>query len=152
MVLVWSSSPHDRLIIWRDFRDNISTLPKDQAILNTAKYWSTAPIASQYLSMDLIRDWPDPWTLIHDNYYDDISITLGMVYTLALANDQFDDFEIQMLVNNSTGEVFHTAWFENGRYIVNYEYGEVVTLDEIHRDLTARYKYSYADLKIDNYK
>jgi len=148
---MWADGPENRLLSWREFREHISKLSKEEAILETARLWSRAPISNQYLAADLIKDWPDPWQLIHYNHYDDISITLGMVYTLVLSDDRFDDFEIKVLKDPS-GEVFHTAWFENGKYIVNYEYNEVSTLKDLSPDLTVKYKYSYEDLQISTYK
>lgn len=148
---MWADGPEKRLLSWREFREHISKLSKEEAILETARLWSQAPISNQYLAADLIKDWPDPWQLIHYNHYDDISITLGMVYTLVLSEDRFDDFEIKVL-KDSSGNVFHTAWFENGKYIVNYEYNEVSTLKDLSPDLTVKYKYSYEDLQISTYK
>jgi len=149
---MWALTPEERLISWREFRNDISKLSKEEAIQDTATLWSTCPISTQYLAQDLIDDWPDPWSLMHDNCYDDIAITLGMVYTLALADDIFNDVEIHMLTNRGTGEEFHTAWFENGKYIINYEYGAVVSSNKLQRNLVTKYKYSYTDLLIDNYK
>ena len=148
---MWAERPNNRIIIWREFRERISKLQKEQALEETARFWGTCPISTQYLAADLPEDWPDPWMLLHDNYYDDIAITLGMVYTLTLASDQFDDAEIRILCHSS-GAVFHTAWFENGKYIINYEYGTVVSLNDLQSDLFTKYKYSYKDLNIENYK
>lgn len=148
---MWTDCPEKRLLSWREFRENISKLSKEEAILETARLWSQAPLSNQYLAADLIRDWPDPWQLIHYNHYDDISVTLGMIYTLTLADDRFDDVEFIVLADPS-GNLLHTAWFENGKYIVNYEYNEVIAWHDLYDDLTIKYKYSYKDLQISNYK
>ena len=149
---MWTDSPEKRLLSWRDLRDHISSLGKEEAIIETARIWSKAPISNQYLAADLIQDWPDPWQLIHYNYYDDISITLGMVYTLVLSDDRFDDFEIVVLKNKETGDIYHTAWFENGRYIVNFDYNTVSSKADLSSDLKVKYKYSYEDLRVSEYK
>lgn len=148
---MWANGPEKRLLSWREFRERISKLSKEEAILETARLWSQAPISNQYLAADLIRDWPDPWNLIHYNQYDDISVTLGMVYTLTLADDRFNDVELVVL-KDSSGNMLHTAWFEDGKYIVNYRYNEVSTLNDLYNDLTIKYKYSYEDLQISKYK
>ena len=148
---MWADGPENRLLFWREFREHISKLSKEEAILETARLWSRAPISNQYLAADLIKDWPDPWQLIHYNHYDDISITLGMVYTLALADERFDDVEF-IVLKDPSGNMLHTAWFEDGKYIVNYEYNEVSTLNDLYNDLTVKYKYSYEDLQISTYK
>lgn len=148
---MWADGPEKRLLSWREFRESISKLSKEEAILETARLWSKAPISNQYLAADLICDWPDPWQLIHYNQYDDISITLGMVYTLTLADERFDDVEF-IVLKDPGGSMLHTAWFGDGKYIVNYEYNEVTTVNDLYNDLTIKYKYSYTDLQISNYK
>ena len=148
---MWTDGPEERLLSWREFREYISKLSKEEAILETAQLWSQAPISNQYLAADLNKDWPDPWQLIHYNHYDDISVTLGMVYTLTLADERFNDVEF-IVLSDPGGAMLHTAWFENGKYIVNYEYNEVSTENDLYNDLTTKYKYSYEDLQISNYK
>ena len=149
---MWTDGPEERLLSWRKFRKHISKLSKEKAILETARLWSQAPISNQYLAADLIKDWPDPWELIHYNHYDDISITLGMVYTLTLSDERFNDVIIKVLRDINNGNIFHTAWFENGKYIVNFEYNNLSTMSHLSNDLTVKYKYSYEDLQINKYK
>lgn len=151
---MWTDGPEKRLLSWREFREQLSKLSKEEAILETVRLWSKAPISNQYLAADLAKDWPDPWQLIHYNHYDDISITLGMVYTLILsdATNRFNNVDIKVLKHKSTGEVLHTAWLEDGKYILNYYYNEISSVDELSEDLIVRYKYSYDDLKLDQYK
>ena len=148
---MWTNGPEKRLLSWREFREHISKLSKEEAILETARLWSQAPISNQYLAADLIDDWPDPWQLIHYNHYDDISITLGMVYTLVLTDDRFDNIEI-IVLHDPGGNPLHTAWIDNGKYIVNYEYNEVTSVDDLYDDLKIKHNYSYDDLQIKNYK
>jgi len=71
--------------------------------------------------------------------------------TLVFARTDCDDFIIKMLVDE-TGEEFHTAWFENGKYIINYEYGDVVSEKDLPNNLRTKYEYNYTDLKINKYK
>ena len=149
---MWTLSPEHRLIAWREFREHLCDLSKTDALHETAALWSLAPISSQWLAADLIQDWPAPWELIHYNHYDDISITLGMIYTLTLADDRFNDvvFKVLQDINNNTN--YHTAWFDKGDYILNYEYHEVINRKDLPPDLSVKYKYSYEDLQINNYK
>jgi hypothetical protein len=149
---MWSLGPEERLVEWRAFREHLCSLTKKDAIHETALLWSKAPISNQCLAADLITDWPDPWELIHYNHYDDISITLGMVYTLTLSTDRFNDVIIKVLtdINNNTN--YHTAWLDDSKYILNYEYNVVAILSDLSTDLRVKYKYSYEDLAIAKYK
>jgi hypothetical protein len=149
---MWTLGPEERIIYWREFREHISTLSKEQAIQETAVLWSTAPISNQYLASDYNRDWPDPWDLLHYNHYDDMSITLGMVYTLALTADKFSDVIIKVMTTINNNTVYHTAWFDDGKYIMNYEYGKIVSSDALSYGTRTKYAYSYTELQIDKYK
>lgn len=149
---MWTLCPEDRLIEWRKFREHLCDLTKEEAIHETALLWSKAPISNQWLAADLIKDWPNPWELLHYNYYDDISITLGMVYTLVLSDDRFNAVFIKILTDINKNTNYHTAWFDDGKYILNYEYNEVINRKDLSPGTTVKYKYSYEDLQIDNYK
>jgi len=149
---MWALGPEDRLIEWREFREHLCSLSKEEAVQETAIFWSQAPISNQWLAADLLADWPDPWELTHYNHYDDISITLGMVYTLTLSSDRFNDVFITVLRDINNTNVYHTAWFDDGEYILNLEYNEVVNRNDLSTDLRVKYKYSYEDLQINKYK
>ncbi len=49
---MWTNGPEERLLSWREFRKHISKLSKEEAILETSRLWSQAPISNQYLAAD----------------------------------------------------------------------------------------------------
>lgn len=84
----------ERLAAWKKFRNSLET--SSSPLEDVAILWSKAPFISNKLSLDP-TNWPDPWQLIIDGQFDNLSIVLGMLFTLQLT-DRFkgNQFEIHM--------------------------------------------------------
>lgn len=145
---MWNEKPNERLNIWRDFRNNLDNLVFEEAIAKTTTLWSYAPFINTFLPADLINDWPDPWQLVYDNQYDNLAIALGMFYTLVLSHHKAK-YEIVILREPGTSEIFNTVYINDGEYILNYEFNEVLTKQDINNEVVA-HRYSTTDLKLDN--
>jgi hypothetical protein len=73
---------NERLTEWRRIRNQIEQdVDPFQTVLSV---WSRAPLVNSYIDSDRPDEWPDPWHLILDNRYDDLALTLGIMYTLKL--------------------------------------------------------------------
>lgn len=96
---------NERLTEWRKIRDNLSNSLNPYA--QVLEIWKKAPLVNQYLDPFNSGSWPDPWHLILDDRYDDLAISLGIVYTLALS-DRFmrERFEIHMSISEDDRESF----------------------------------------------
>ncbi len=125
----------DRLRSWRDFRSTIESLPIDQALDQTAEFWSRAPFVPYCLDPADEETWPDPWTLIYENVYCDLAKCLGIVYTLCLTthNDELE-VEIRVYKDPVTGYEYNLAWFNQGKYILNMIDGEVVNIKQFDKN------------------
>ena len=89
---IFELRPEDRISAWRQFRQNIQHLDRDDMLQEVAKLWAKAPIVNYYLEPDHTDQWPDPWMLITENMYCDIAISLGAFYTLFLnLNDALNE-------------------------------------------------------------
>ena len=73
---------NERLAEWKSFRDRLET--SETPFQDVADLWSKAPFVSKYLNPNDPSSWPDPWKLILDGTFDDLAISLGMLYTIAL--------------------------------------------------------------------
>lgn len=72
----------ERLTEWRRLRNQLETDDSPfQTVLST---WSRAPLVNSYIDPDQPHQWPDPWHLILDDRYDNLALTLGIMYTLKL--------------------------------------------------------------------
>jgi len=86
----------ERLTAWKSFRDKLEEC--DRPLDLCAEFWARAPFVNQYLDPYDPASWPDPWRLVLDSKFDDLAISLGMLYTLRLT-DRFmkSRFEIYMI-------------------------------------------------------
>lgn len=148
---MWNSRPEERLREWRHFRNKINKLSLEQAITETSHLWSYAPYVTHYLSPDLVDEWPDPWTLVYENYYCDLAKALGMLYTLYLSThytQQNLNMELRIYKNTDDNDIVNTVWVSQGKYILNLIYDTVVNKNSINQSYILKHKYTIQDLRL----
>ena len=151
---MWNLKPTERLHEWKEFRKKISTLDLDVAVFETCHLWSYAPYVTHYLDPDLMNEWPDPWTLVDENYYCDLAKTLGMLYTLYLCehyNSGITDLEIKIYKNNGNQDIINTVWVNGGKYILNFKFDTVVNNNLLDENLILTHCYNARDLQLNLY-
>lgn len=117
---------NDRLIKWRQFRDNIET--SLTPLEDVAHLWSRAPFVNTYLNPHTPDEWPDPWHLVLNSKLDELAIVLGMLYTLKLTQRFMDSVcEIHMSMLSKDSE--HRYFLVIDDKVLNYEYGEILSAD-----------------------
>ncbi len=134
----------DRVVLWRNFREELKQVDESTALKQTAELWSKAPFMSHYLTPDQPEEWPDPWELLTDNLYCNIAIALGMCYTLGLAGFAPDQLFLKIHVQDNLNLVF----YKNN--ILNYESGIPINTSQLLKT-NFQYVYNYIDLRIGNY-
>jgi len=148
---MWTLRPEERLHEWRVFRNRLTGLELEDALTKTVHLWSFAPYVTHYLAADLIDEWPDPWTLVHENYYCDLAKALGMLYTLYLSShwtQTINHLEIQICKSGRTGDTHNTVWVNRGKYILNFSFNEIVNKQLVDQELVVKHRYSIQDLKL----
>lgn len=117
---------------WKKFRSKINNL--SEPLEETIKFWSKAPLVNKHLDPFRPEIWPDPWQIIKDGKYSDLTIAVMMGHTLKLT-EQFTESQIQIKtyldINNKT--VYNTCSVDNK--ILNYRYGEVIEESEIPENI-----------------
>jgi len=149
---MWNLRSEERLREWRNFRKNISAVDLETALKQTAHLWSYAPYVTHYLAPDLVDEWPEPWTLVHENYYCDIAKALGMLYTMYLSdhwNRTIDNLEIRIYKDTVNHDVLNTVWVNQGKYILNLNFDSLVNKHLVDDNYQLKYKYNINDLKLD---
>ena len=148
----WNLRVNDRLAQWKDFRRSLDQLPIEQAIEQVNQFWSRAPGVGYYLAPDDISNWPDPWTLIYENYYCDVAKVLGIVYTIALTSHKNNlDVEIRVYKDPATRHEYNLAWISQGKYIVNLINNEVVNKEQFDKKFILIKQYKAEDLDLVKY-
>ena len=142
----------ERMVRWKKFREKINSLSLAQACEATIDLWHSCPFCPYYLNYDNCASWPDPWQLLEENYYCDLAKCLGIVYTLYLTNHNKDaTFEIRVYNDPKTNYNYHIAYLCDGKYVLNLIEGEVVNKEHIYQKLKLKYRYTAADLKLEQY-
>lgn len=148
---MWNLKSSDRLHEWKQFREDISELPLEEALEKTNHLWAYAPFVNYYLSQDRNPDWPDPWTLLHENYYCDIAKSLGIMYTLYLSKhyaNTIKSLEIRIFQDSVNREPYNTVWVNGGEYILNLTYDTVVNTTQLSDTLVQKYYHSINELNL----
>lgn len=151
---MWNLNPSDRLHEWKEFRDRISNTDLEKAVAETNHLWCYAPYVAHYLDPSQKSEWPDPWSLLHENYYCDLAKSLGMLYTLYLCrhyNNGIDNLELKIYKNPTNRDVYNTVWVNEGKYILNLEFDAVVNKTLVDENLIQTHNYSIEDLQLNLY-
>lgn len=151
---MWNLKPEERLHEWKSFRKSIGQLELEPALESIAHLWSYAPYVTHYLSPDLLEEWPDPWTLVHENYYCDLAKALGMLYTVYLCDhykNSINQLEIRVYKNTDNQDISNLVWINRGKYVLNLMFDTVVNKNLVDEKYQLKYKYDVNDLKLDLY-
>ena len=149
---MWKLDASERIARWRDFRNSIENLPLDEALYQTMQFWNSAPFTPYYLDPLSLENWPDPWTLIYENYYCDVAKVLGIVYTIVLTEHKKNlDIEIRVYKDPNTRHEYNLAWINQGKYIVNLIDNEIVNNTQFDKNLKLVKSYTATELQIEKY-
>lgn len=148
----WNLRASDRLAQWKDIRHQLCDLPLGPAVEELNRLWSTAPYVGYYLDPSKPSEWPDPWTLLAENYYCDVAKSLGILYTIYFTSHKSTPMEIRVLYDYDEKTRYNTVWIDNGKYILNYWPYEIVNTKLIEeKSLQVLYKYSSTELQLEKY-
>lgn len=138
----------ERLSRWREFRKSLDTLSFTEALQQTVDFWQGCPYAPYYLDLDKPETWPNPWTLIEENYYCDIAKALGMLYTIRFTSHS-PDVELRVYFDPETRYSYNLVWIDDGKYVINLIEGSVVN-KQLTDNLKLKVKYK-EELHLDSY-
>lgn len=148
----WNLRVADRLSSWKDFRQCIDSKSLAQALNDCNSLWSTAPFVNYYLAADNPTNWPDPWTLLAENYYCDVAKALGIIYTINFTRHKSVPIELRVYYNLEDKTRYNLACFDNGKYILNYWPHEIVNTELLQdKPLQLMYQYTSKHIGLDRY-
>ncbi len=148
----WNLRANDRLAQWKDFRHALSDLPIESAIEELNNLWSTAPYVTYYLDPSDSKTWPDPWTLLAENYYCNVAKSLGILYTIYFTGHRNMALDLRVYYDYKDKTKHCVAWLDNGKYILNYWPYKIVNTKQIEeKQLHLLYQYSSTDLQLEKY-
>ena len=144
--------PSDRLDRWKSFRFSLNEFSIGKAIELTNELWAACPFTPFYLDSESPDSWPDPWTLLEENYYCDLAKVLGIIYTLHLCDHGKNlQPELRIYTNTKTRHTYHIAYLCDGKYVLNLIEGEILNKEHINQEFKLKHRYTAADLKLEQY-
>lgn len=148
----WELRVNQRLTGWKLFRQKIGELDLEEALQTVNNTWDRVPYVTFYLADDDPASWPDPWTLIAENYYCDLAKALGMLYTLYFSEHADTDMQLEIYYDHRTKERYYLLSVQSGKYILNCWPQQIVNTEQIaNKKLKLVYQYSKSDLNLEKY-
>ena len=146
---MFSGRSEQKILAWRDFRSELITWPDD--IERVASTWAKAPLSGNYLIYDDPKKWPDAWTLMGDGVFCNISIALGMFYTLYYSSyDKKDTMKLEHYHLPDQHQTLNLVSLEDGKYMLNYHLGRSVNITRTENLICPKYTLTAQDLPIKN--
>ena len=132
---------------WKSLRKEITGINKNERISKTISFWKYAPLVNFVLNYNEYMRWPTPWDIIHDNFYDSISIAYLMSQTLLMSGDDESEHEFRYVkINDETDYLMILVI--NQKYVLNYSYDSVIDISDInYRNCLIKLKYENKKLK-----
>ena len=117
-----------RLNAWKNFRKKLET--SDTPLEDTIEFWSKAPLVSKHLDLYRSETWPDPWSIISQGKYNELTVSLMIGHTLKLTK-RFNQspIEIKSYLDTDKKVVYNLCCI--GNKILNYPYREVTEEQEL---------------------
>lgn len=135
-------SKSQRVAEWKILRSEIASQPLiDTKIDLCLSFWRQASFENRILDWDHSDTWPNPWELIYNNRYCTSSHSLGIAYTLLLADPQtFADFQLR-LINDRDNSIEKIVCDTQG-YLLNHGFVDRVSKHSLKAIYTqARWKW-----------
>jgi|FreactcultureFD7_1027221.scaffolds.fasta_scaffold16157_2 hypothetical protein len=133
---------------WKELRKNLTDDLSDiQHLELVTQFWSNAPISVRTLDWDDPGSWPDPWTFIHNNRFDESAVSVGMFYTLLLSRDsRWLGNRLQLiLVSDQTRAIQRIILSVDNRWLLNLEYQKVINNQTVAKTYNIQQIYDYQD-------
>jgi len=132
---------------WKDLRRLLTSNLSDYEHLSLViNFWSFAPLSPRCLDWDCPEDWMDPWNLVYSNNFDESSISLGMMYTLLLSDDQrwtHDRCRLQ-LIKDDVNSIQKIILFVDENKLLNYEYKKIIDINSLQTTFFVQQEYIYS--------
>jgi|TARA_R110000751_G_scaffold200320_1_gene305177 hypothetical protein len=106
-----------RLAEWYELRTSIQESDLEEICIKVDKFWQQCPVTKYYLHPHDIKDWPNPWQLIHENTYCFYARALGIIYTLAILG--IKGVDLVTAIDYTSTEVV-LVLVEDAKYVLNY--------------------------------
>jgi hypothetical protein len=124
----------------------------EQSLVAVSEFWRSCPFTPYYLDPARPDQWPDPWTLISENYYCDVAKSLGMLYTIYLSDHKNSiECELRIYKDPETGFIYNLVYLNQGKYVLNLVEDEIVNNTSIDKKFKLLHCYDSSALNLEKY-
>ena len=121
-----NSTPEERMVNWKELRENIVSLPEEEMLNSIASFFADVPIGARCIDFYTPASWPTPWELLYHKLFCTSAISLMIYHTLCIALD--DDRVTIVLID--TGDDLFLAPLVDKKHIFNLELGKVNSIKD----------------------
>lgn len=106
-----------RLREWKSLRIISRGKPLDQLCVDIDSWWQQVPLVNYHTHPLDTGSWPDPWTMLSENIYCNLTRALGICYTLLMC----DVYSIHLYQATNHECVEHNlVVVGSAKYVLNY--------------------------------
>lgn len=135
-----------RLAAWKTLRSQLTGQLEDREYLQlVVDWWSRAPLQNYILDYDQQDTWPDPWSLLYHGDFDVNSVSLGMLYTLSLAQEPrwtADELTL-MLIKDPQHHQLQLALNVADRWLLGWEYRTIASWPDNRSSFLIQRRFHY---------
>lgn len=142
--MIWYTlSSDERLHLWKKFRDDITTMSREEQLTEVAKFCSKTPMGPRTLDYYSPAEWPTPWEILYNDSFCVSSVSLLMFYTLILLPAPHN---VELLLVQY-GHKIHLLPIIDNQFILNFELGHVSNYADIHDNFEVLQRYTSTEIK-----
>jgi len=120
--MIWNGlTDEERLRLWKDLRNNLSSLDLHTQLKSIATFCARIPFGSRSIDYYTPENWPTPWEILHHGSFCTSSISLLIFYTISLVSP---DTKIDLYLVETHDDMFLLPIVDD-QFVLNYELGEV---------------------------
>lgn len=142
--MVWMEHPEKRLEDWRNFRQDISSLPIDQICERIQIWWSLSPQSNISIDPYNLSSWPTPWEMVYAGDMCKFSTALGISYTMYCINK--DVTNMIMMVNDLQNNDTYMVAIIDDIWVLNYNTCEMVLWTDVKDTLQIQDSWACKDV------
>jgi len=131
---------------WKTLRSQLTgQLTDEQYLQLVVDWWSRAPLQNHVLDYDHSDTWPDPWMLLYNGNFDASSVSLGMLYTLNLAeNSRWNSDQLcLMLLKDTARHQLQLGLCVNNTWLLGWEYQRITSWSDSRTSFLIQRRFHY---------
>jgi hypothetical protein len=117
-------SLEERLRIWKEFRNSLSSKDEMTQFSMVAEFWAKAPLKTISYDITDASSWPTPWEMIRNNDWCRNSVAIGMENTLRLAGFPSERMALKFILDREI-QAMLLVLVVDCTWVLNYDWGHV---------------------------